>query len=407
MLSVARPVHRSGPVHVVELLVDQSDILSDLVVTGECRPRAAEAAPAAQAPPITRKSSSEQGAQPSTNAVLGSFAPTMPGSDVGAADRGNLIIRASYAAGSDVTLIVLALLPNAMVVVSDQRLTDVQTGQPTTDRANKAIVDLRSGTAFAYTGVAQIGRTPTDEWLLSALAAGSTPTEGLEELRDRATRAFATLPHPASVKRLAVVGAGWATFATGTGEIEPFLVRVSNFDGGDRWLPVAQDNFTVRWFHPLRAAAVSPSASDAVIGVWTAGQDLPPSRLAAMTRLLVRALKRTGSIADGARVIAEEVRSFANRNRSVGRGLLIVTMPKPRPDIRGGISSPVPPVSPKSLADYFRGKVANDGATFLYIPPDLFGPAAAYAPLVVDQGVQFKGGEVWSEEPPWWNRDNS
>jgi hypothetical protein len=303
------------------------------------------------------------------------------------------------------TLLAMALALDTMIVVSDQRLT-LPSGKATSDRANKAIMDLRSGTAFAYTGIAQVGALPTDEWIMTTLAAGPSPTESLINLRDQATVAFARMRYAREIKRLAIVGAGWATFASGTGELEPFLVNVSNFDGRDRWLPAAQSEFTIRFFYPDRDENGVRRHPALASGIWTAGQDLKASRMNALARQLKRAIERTGSVRDAARVVAEHVRSFAAVNQRVGRGLVVVMLPKPREGLLGGIGTPLPPLNPGSLADHF-GDLTITGPTFLYVPPDLSAPAAAYGPLVIDDNMRFQGIEVWAEQPPWWSNPGS
>jgi hypothetical protein len=302
-----------------------------------------------------------------------------------------------------VTLLVAALVPDEMILVSDQRLTDASTGGPVTDRANKAIADLRSRSAFAYTGLASVGKKPTDEWIMDSMAEGGGPTNSLELLRDAGTRDFAWLRIAPSIKRLAVIGAGWARFSSGSGDLEPYLVRISNFDGGDRWLGKAQDRFTIRWFHPLRQRGFHPSQTDRAVGAWTAGQDISQERLSRLLRQLRNGLQRTESLAVAARLIAEAVRSFAQGNRLVGKGLVIITIPKPADGQLPGIYAATPPVESRGLAAHFEpSRLPRDSMNFLYVPPDLSAPAASYGPLVIDEGMRWKGVEAWSEKPPWW-----
>jgi hypothetical protein len=137
-----------------------------------------------------------------------------------------------------VTLLVAALIPDAMILVSDQRLTNARTGTVVDDRANKAIADLRHGLAYAYTGIASVAGKSTDEWIMESLAKGGNPTDSLSCLRDAGTRDLSPLAIAPSIKRLAVVGVGWAVFRGGSWELEPFVTCISNFDGGKRgWLP--------------------------------------------------------------------------------------------------------------------------------------------------------------------------
>jgi len=303
-----------------------------------------------------------------------------------------------------VTLLVAALIPDAMILVSDQRLTNPTTGEAVTDRANKAIADLRSASAFAYTGIAQIGTKPTDDWIMEAMSEGSDPTDSLRCLREAGTREFARLPWDPPIKRLAVIGIGWGILGSGAGNLEPYIVRISNFDGGDHWLPAAGDRFTVRWFYPLRRGGVDRSRSGPAVGAWTAGQDLPKQQMDRLIRQIKNGLRRTDSLSIAARLIAEEVRSFTRVNPAVGKGLVIVSVPKPRRGVRTGIYSSPPPVDPRGIGDYFKSsRLPRDEINFLYLPSELSAPAASYGPLVLDEGMQFKGIEVWAETPPWWS----
>jgi hypothetical protein len=155
-------------------------------------------------------------------------------------------------------------------------------------------------------------------------------------------------------------------------------------------------------FYPLREGGVDRSRSPAV-GAWTAGQDLTQERTDGLVRQLEKGLRRTGSLAVAARLIAEEVRSFAGVNPAVGKGLLVITVPKPGIERKLYIDSPMPPVNPRGIGDHFApSRLTTDAMNFLYVPPDLSAPAASYGPMMLSDGVQFKEVEAWAERPPWW-----
>jgi hypothetical protein len=305
---------------------------------------------------------------------------------------------------STVTLLVAALVPDTWILVSDQRLTDARTGDLRTDRANKGIADLRSGTSYAYTGIAKVGSKPTDLWIMESLRKGNCGDDWLRSLTESGTRDFARLPAPRSIKRLAVIGVGWGRFGSAEEPAEPFIVRISNFERDNQWLPEAEDEFKRRWFRPLRQKGWDPSMSARTFGVWSAGQDISQDRLRRLERQLEDGLTRTRSIAVVARLVAEEVRSFASVNRAVGKGLLIVTVPKQEKDRPLYIESPMPPYKPKGIADHFTpDRFTRDSMGFVYVPPDLSAPSASYAPMILSENAQIMEAEAWADEtPPWW-----
>ncbi|HVD40600.1 MAG TPA: hypothetical protein VNC16_06300 [Solirubrobacterales bacterium] len=291
-----------------------------------------------------------------------------------------------------------------MILVSDQRLTDVKTGRPVTDRANKAVADLRSPqAAFAYTGIAEVAGKPTDEWIMETMAEGDNREDSLVRLRDVGTREFASVPLNRAIKRLAIIGCGWGVMKSGPGELEPYVALVSNFAGRRSWLPKAEDSFELRWFYPHRDRH-GIFRGGPPVGAWTAGQVFSRSRSERLIRQITRGLARTPSVAVSARIVAEAVRDFASSNTSVGKGLVVISVPRPVPGQEGGISSPTPPVAPRGLADHFKAWSSMSGEmSFLYLPPDLSAPPASYGPMVIDEGMQIKGIEMWvGEEPPWW-----
>lgn len=81
------------------------------------------------------------------------------------------------------TLIITALADDAVVQVSDRRLT-LADGSIFSEDATKAICIACSDArvSLAYTGLARIGMTPTDHWLMELLTEGRAANKTFPEL---------------------------------------------------------------------------------------------------------------------------------------------------------------------------------------------------------------------------------
>jgi hypothetical protein len=293
------------------------------------------------------------------------------------------------------------MVPKAMILVSDQRLTDARTGQLVTDQANKAIADTRGNFGFAYTGIASIRDQSTLDWIMDAMVEGKDPASSLISLRNAGDRDFARLPVKPSIKRLAVVGSGWAIFSSGNGEPEPFLVCVSNFDGGEKWLDEAQSKFKIRWFFPQRLKRFNPEHGGREFGVWTAGQNVSHKRQRRLIRQLEKNFQRTDSLTPVARAIAEEFRSLAQVNSRIGKGMVVMSIPHPENICISGIGTRMPPREPRDNGSYFNSSLLrSDSMSFMYLPPDPFVPPTAYGPAVLlpEGAGSIRGMEFGSEE---------
>jgi hypothetical protein len=294
------------------------------------------------------------------------------------------------------------MVPKAMILVSDQRLTDARTGRPVTDQANKAIADTRGNFGFAYTGIASIRARSTLDWIMDAMVEGQDPMSSLTSLRNAGNRDFAGLPVRPSIKRLAVVGSGWAVFSSGDGEPEPFLVCVSNFDGGDKWLDEAQGKFKIRWFFPQRLKRFDPEHGGHEFGIWTAGQNVPHKRQRRLIRQLENNFQRTDSLTPVARAITEEFRSLARVNSRIGKGMVVISIPHPA-DIRlSGIGTRMLPREPRDIGSYFDSSLLrSDSMSFMYVPPDPLASPTAYGPAVLAgeaDAISIRGVEFGFEE---------
>ncbi len=139
------------------------------------------------------------------------------------------------------TLIITALSDDAVVQVSDRRLT--ASGKPLPKGENKAVCVSCGDTdfTFAFTGLAGIGTIPTADWVLDQLVSMQACTLGfpilIESLRARATATFRRLRPPGNSRGVTFVFAG-------LGPSGPFAALLSNMeDGKGNWLPAVVDEF--------------------------------------------------------------------------------------------------------------------------------------------------------------------
>jgi hypothetical protein len=138
------------------------------------------------------------------------------------------------------TLIVTALADDAVVQVSDRRLTAGR--DPLSKPENKAICVscADANIAIAYTGLARIAGQATAEWLTDRLSAMSVSTltfpQIAAKLREDATTAFR-----GGRNGLTVVLAGF-------GPPGPFAATVSNLEDGQRWFPAPVKEFVCGFF---------------------------------------------------------------------------------------------------------------------------------------------------------------
>lgn len=145
------------------------------------------------------------------------------------------------------TLIITALADDAVVQVSDRRLTRAD-GSVVAEDANKAICfDCADAhVSLAYTGLASIGTTRTDHWLVELLAdnrlASETFPKAVETVARLATERFRALRHLGERRRLSLVFGGF-------GPSGVLMALVSNFeDSAGKWLPSVSDTFATTFW---------------------------------------------------------------------------------------------------------------------------------------------------------------
>ena len=141
------------------------------------------------------------------------------------------------------TLIITALADDAVIQVSDRRLTAGT--NPLSRPENKAVcVSCADGNfTVAYTGLARVGREPTAEWLVNQLGAmnGTTLTfpQIAAKLREVATTAFTQI-HGSSL--------GVTFVFAGFGPRGPFAATVSNLEDGKSAFSAPAQEFVCGFF---------------------------------------------------------------------------------------------------------------------------------------------------------------
>jgi hypothetical protein len=217
------------------------------------------------------------------------------------------------------TLILSCITRDAIVQVSDRCLTDLRSGTPVDQEANKAVF-LSNRVAFAYTGLARIEGKPADIWLRDILIPHKSIRHGIQLVVDEATRAFAAMPGSLAAKRQAFVAAGWAQFDHLGSDLHPFGLTISNaIDQNGQWLAGAQPAFTGngKILHGPRWGFS-----------WTHAGELPRDRGIYVQRALRRMVERGVSLAAIANLFIKETRFMAKQPRSrVGRGLMVNSIP--------------------------------------------------------------------------------
>jgi hypothetical protein len=266
------------------------------------------------------------------------------------------------------TLVVSLISADHVIQVSDRRLVWLRGRQivDEDDNRNKAVIWCNR-LAFAYTGFAELGtESRTDLWIASTLSAwaGTLPPDKQKQdavvaaLAKAAATELSNKPFrdvPRDRRQHAFVGAGWACF-DGATDFEPYIATMANYRGKPGNPTPAEDEFEV---------GIQRLPEDKKIWVNWMGQDLGEREVAALDGLngMLRDPTTFGLSAAG--LLADQVRSVAARNRTVGRGLLISALPR---------SAIVPGQAENIL---LAGPPEEGQLTFLYVPPD------------EDEGVQY------------------
>jgi hypothetical protein len=206
--------------------------------------------------------------------------------------------------------------------VSDRRMTfvDPRSGAVARhdDESNKAVL-YDGSTAIAYTGLGNLAGQATDWWILETIAPARSLDDVFELLEKGATDAFAALPKglPAWARRHTFVLAGWGRFGLGEGSVSPFAAKISNYDNFLEQSSTVRDRFSTRIMIPEGEEALFVPAGEHM---------LDPERDWCRQELAYHLEHKRGA-ADLVEILAGGIRTVAKRCDSVGRGLLVNSIP--------------------------------------------------------------------------------
>lgn len=212
--------------------------------------------------------------------------------------------------------LVLSWLSNSYVVQVSDRCVTWTDGRSKPDDRNKAV--MFGPATFSYSGLAKIGNEWTDEWLARILSGSGTRNvfDAGEFVMRQATKTFAGLALALSLKRHAFVCAGWYYKPP---SLRPFLYVVSNaMTDNLAWKQVPQAQFSATLYQ------LGKQSDTALIHV---GQWPQTERMGRLARHVRRADARRAPAAVRD-LLAKAIRSVADVQKSVGKDLLGVILPK-------------------------------------------------------------------------------
>ncbi len=230
------------------------------------------------------------------------------------------------------TLILSAVFGDYAVQVSDRRFSYFNNVRPPDDNKNKAVI-FYNQLIFAYTGLGYINGLRCDDWLTQTLVNADSDFvdapepnpeyDSISYLRTQATKAFNERDLKycnKQLKRHAFIGVGWGTNAAG--QTKPVIISVSNAHTEQfKWLPEAQNEFTYRWLTPTSAEEFPPE-------IIASGQEIPNEDLIRLKRNITNSHQKGNSPEPIIRLMSEEIRKVAKKQKTVGEDLMIVCLPR-------------------------------------------------------------------------------
>jgi limonene-1,2-epoxide hydrolase len=277
------------------------------------------------------------------------------------------------------TQILSCVATNFVVQVSDRRVS-LADGSSFEDVANKAIFFMNHST-WAYTGLAQLGRRRMDEWLVERMRTYELHAEATNAIATGLTERLAVLRLGPTLKRVAVVGVGFAQFAA---TIEPFLAVISNFHIPiGQWAPAAV---------PVVTARVWPLGDGLPIHLSVAGQPLTHAERAQTKRLIGAAISKGSGPHAVARILTAVVQKVAARNVAVGPNVVASIVTRRGSELGSDHVGTVVPVGPNAagLRRFQPPADWNGEPQYIYSPG---APEATvfYGPAVVARGITWSG----------------
>lgn len=280
------------------------------------------------------------------------------------------------------TLVTCCITPGHIVQVSDRRLTWLtgpNAGEVADDNRNKAVV-ICNRLAMAYTGLAEVESSKTDEWLLDIVSEvwPYNPQQVCETVANRATEAFRRVGLPSPKKRHAFLVSGWAKFNSQDAPLTPFVSAISNaLNDQWHWISEANEIFQVRTVplagRPFLLAAV--------------GQPINSTAKKHLRRQVRSYASRERGPEAYIQMLATAIRETASLNFSVGRDLMAVSLPQTALEQSDGLSIPV------------AAPLQNCEALALYLP-ESDETTIRYAPNYTCGGARVKQAFVRTEPYP-------
>jgi hypothetical protein len=201
-----------------------------------------------------------------------------------------------------------------------------------------------------------------------------------------ASAAFRSIPVEPRWKRHAFAVVGWDGIAASAHPV-PFLVSISNaLTPDNRWLDRPEETFS---------AHITRLQTGETVALHAAGAVLQEAERTALIRNIKRAQEHDERPLAVARLLALSARGVAERDASVGKGLLVGVLPREAVKSGGGYA-----LQPHREGDQlaFSGQLPAETATFLYVPPDSSDQLVTYGPHLSTPDL-FIGGVVHREGP--------
>lgn len=279
------------------------------------------------------------------------------------------------------TLAITCYTSNHLVQVSDRRLvwtTGPDAGKTADDDANKAVV-VCNRLAISYTGLAEIERSKTDDWLLETVSKVNpyNPQRVIKAIAEGATQAFKNIRLPASTKRHAFLVSGWARFVDSRADLNAplgsFACAISNALTSDwKWETEAKTTFQI-FTKELRNRSFQ---------LCSVGQPVP-SQIQTKTLKRIRAyISRERGPEPYIEILAQAILDTADLNYSVGKNLMAVSLPLTGLD-NGGLVMPL------------AAPLRTSEPIALYLPENA--SPIRYGPNYTCNGMSFKDVYFGSE----------
>jgi HPt (histidine-containing phosphotransfer) domain-containing protein len=212
------------------------------------------------------------------------------------------------------------------------------------DERNKSVV-YDGRLSWAFTGLAQIGKEPSEKWLADQLFKINRKNQSLcqiaETLSNRATLTFRGIRLDSFFKRHAFVAIGW--WPKDNSDIfESVIVLISNAtDENNCWRATANDFFSAKIIKPTNKLTIIHS-----------GQNIPNSRLHRLHRTFQASIKK-GALHAAGELLVREVQVISQTNSMVGNTVMLTSLPKSALQKTGDFS-------------FINSKPSNNIATYWY-----------------------------------------